>query len=188
MCSRAPAASTAARIGSAVSWCQATSQLADDDVSKSVARNGCPTPMKRDAARARTTPAAGHGYCVNQAGVMAAVSRAAGIPARLGYADCPAHPAWIEPAEWLGGAASTVDFVDHFRGADEAFDYQWEERWIRDEGYGKILPPAIKAALGETNLQPGDIDHFCMPTTLKGVAAAVAKWWSDRDRHWRAPA
>lgn len=25
--------------------------------------------------------------------------------ARLGYADCPAHPAWIEPAEWLGGAA-----------------------------------------------------------------------------------
>lgn len=26
--------------------------------------------------------------------------------ARLGYADCPAHPAWIEPAEWLGGAAS----------------------------------------------------------------------------------
>lgn len=25
--------------------------------------------------------------------------------ARLGYADCRAHPAWIEPAEWLGGAA-----------------------------------------------------------------------------------
>lgn len=24
--------------------------------------------------------------------------------ARLGYADCRAHPAWIEPAEWLGGA------------------------------------------------------------------------------------
>lgn len=21
-----------------------------------------------------------------------------------GYADCPAHPAWLEPAEWLGGA------------------------------------------------------------------------------------
>jgi biotin/methionine sulfoxide reductase len=26
--------------------------------------------------------------------------------ARLGHADCPAHPAWLEPAEWLGGAAA----------------------------------------------------------------------------------
>ncbi|RGP37953.1 molybdopterin guanine dinucleotide-containing S/N-oxide reductase [Pseudotabrizicola alkalilacus] len=25
--------------------------------------------------------------------------------ARLGYADCGAHPSWIAPAEWLGGAA-----------------------------------------------------------------------------------
>ena len=24
--------------------------------------------------------------------------------AGFGYADCPAHPAWIEPSEWLGGA------------------------------------------------------------------------------------
>lgn len=24
--------------------------------------------------------------------------------ARLGYEDCPAHPAWLPPAEWLGGA------------------------------------------------------------------------------------
>ena len=23
----------------------------------------------------------------------------------FGYDDCPAHPAWLEPAEWLGGAA-----------------------------------------------------------------------------------
>ena len=26
--------------------------------------------------------------------------------AGLGYADCPPHPAWIEPAEWLGGGAA----------------------------------------------------------------------------------
>ncbi len=24
--------------------------------------------------------------------------------AKFGYADCPAHPTWLEPAEWLGGA------------------------------------------------------------------------------------
>jgi biotin/methionine sulfoxide reductase len=29
--------------------------------------------------------------------------------AQLGYADCPAHPAWIEPAEWLGKARNTSE-------------------------------------------------------------------------------
>src|SRR6266853_5962024 len=49
------------------------------------------TPMKREAYRASTTLAAGHGYCVNKAGLMAAVCRAAGIPARVGYADVRNH-------------------------------------------------------------------------------------------------
>ena len=44
-----PAASACARIGSAVSWCQATSQLAEADLSNSVARNGCALPTKRAA-------------------------------------------------------------------------------------------------------------------------------------------
>jgi biotin/methionine sulfoxide reductase len=26
--------------------------------------------------------------------------------ARFGYDDCPPHPAWLEPAEWLGGAGT----------------------------------------------------------------------------------
>ena len=48
------------------------------------------TAMKREAYRASTTLAAGHGYCVNKAGLMAAVCRAvrslspAGRPDRLG--------------------------------------------------------------------------------------------------------
>jgi len=45
------------------------------------------TPMKREAYRASATLASGHGYCVNKAGLMAAVCRAVGIPARVGYAD-----------------------------------------------------------------------------------------------------
>ena len=49
------------------------------------------TPMKREAYRASTTLAAGHGYCVNKAGLMAAVCRAVGIPARVGYADVRNH-------------------------------------------------------------------------------------------------
>ncbi len=35
--------------------------------------------------------------------------------AGLGYADCRAHPAWIEPAEWLGGArdAGQLHLISH---------------------------------------------------------------------------
>jgi 3-hydroxy-3-methylglutaryl CoA synthase/uncharacterized OB-fold protein len=78
-------------------------------------------------------------------------------------------------ARLIGHASRSIPFVDHYRTTGEPYDYFWEERWIRDEGYGKILPPAIKAALAETNLQPSDIKYFCLPATMKGIAAAVAK-------------
>jgi transglutaminase-like putative cysteine protease len=60
------------------------------------------TPMKREAYRASATVAAGHGYCVNKAGVMAAVCRAAGIPARVGYADVRNHMTTKRLAELMG--------------------------------------------------------------------------------------
>ena len=48
-------------------------------------------------------------------------------------------------AKLIGHHSVSMDFVDHFRGDETDFDYGWEERWIRDEGYSKIVPPAIKA-------------------------------------------
>ena len=47
----------------------------------------------------------------------------------------------------IGSASRNNVFVDHFRGEGERFDYFWEERWIRDEGYAKLVPEAIAAAL-----------------------------------------
>ena len=47
-------------------------------------------------------------------------------------------------AECIGSYSYHEDFVDHYRGADKRFDYQWEERFIRDEGFGRIIPTAIK--------------------------------------------
>jgi 3-hydroxy-3-methylglutaryl CoA synthase len=67
-------------------------------------------------------------------------------------------------AKYLGGASLTVDFVDHFRGETEEFDYNWEERWIRDEGYTKIVPRAIKAALENAGAKAEEIKHFVLPT------------------------
>ena len=49
--------------------------------------------------------------------------------------------------EFVAAHSATVDFVDHFRAATEAFDYTWEERWIRDEGLSKIVPPVIAKVL-----------------------------------------
>jgi 3-hydroxy-3-methylglutaryl CoA synthase len=78
-------------------------------------------------------------------------------------------------AELLGRGSVTDDFVDHFRGDDGGFDYYWEERWIRDEGIVKLVPPAIRKALEVAGLSPGDIDHFCFPSTFAGMAATLAK-------------
>jgi len=78
-------------------------------------------------------------------------------------------------ARYLGGAASVSPFVDHFRAAGQKYDYQWEERWIRDEGYLKIVPELCQALLAQTGLAASAIDFFCLPATISGIAPAVAR-------------
>ena len=78
-------------------------------------------------------------------------------------------------ARLLGAHSETVDFVHQFRGRDRAHDYAWEERWIRDEGYMKIVPVAVAAALKAAGVEAAAIDHFCMPCTLARVTPALAK-------------
>jgi 3-hydroxy-3-methylglutaryl CoA synthase len=78
-------------------------------------------------------------------------------------------------ARLLGSASCTTGFVDHFRASGERHDYFWEDRWIRDEGYLKIVPETIAAALADAGLKAADITLFAMPSLLKGAAAAVAR-------------
>ena len=78
-------------------------------------------------------------------------------------------------AELLGSASRTNLFVDHFRGADSKHDYYWEERWIRDEGYAKIVPEAVKAALAAANVAAADVKHFILASPFKDTGAMVAK-------------
>ena len=78
-------------------------------------------------------------------------------------------------AEFVGGHQVAIDFVDHYRASDHAFDYNWEERWVRDEGYLKIVPKALQGLFGAVEVQPGEIDHFVMPCVLRGVAQRIAK-------------
>lgn len=78
-------------------------------------------------------------------------------------------------AAFLGGHSLTVDFVDHFRESGQDFDYGWEARWVREEGYGKLIPQAIKAALAKTHLTADNIDRFVIAAPAPAIAAAVAK-------------
>ncbi|TAK69099.1 MAG: hydroxymethylglutaryl-CoA synthase family protein, partial [Betaproteobacteria bacterium] len=78
-------------------------------------------------------------------------------------------------AKFIGSNSRTVDFIDHYRGQGVAYDYVWEERWIRDEGYNKIVPATLAGLFKKTGVEPGSIAHFCMPCTLGKVAASVAK-------------
>ncbi|SEB61663.1 hypothetical protein FIV41_20490 [Pseudomonas marginalis] len=78
-------------------------------------------------------------------------------------------------AELIGSASQSTLFVDHFRAAGNAYDYAWEERWVRDEGYLKLVPEVIRGVLAEAGVSAGQIDHFILPSPLKGVAATVAK-------------
>jgi 3-hydroxy-3-methylglutaryl CoA synthase len=81
-----------------------------------------------------------------------------------------------EPAaRLLASATRGADFVDHYRTLESGYDYQWEERWIRDAGYMPIVVPLIKRCLDKAGLKTADVSHFCMPATLPKVSSAVAK-------------
>ncbi len=75
----------------------------------------------------------------------------------------------------LGSATRSADFVDHYRTAESGGDYAWEERWIRDAGYARIVPPVIARCLERAGKTAGDVTHFCMPATLPRLGQAMAK-------------
>ena len=80
-------------------------------------------------------------------------------------------------AEVLGVETLAVDFVDHYRGEEATFDYDWEERWIRDEGFMKSVPRVVSALLEQCSVPAENIRHFIMPTdqarTPKGLARII---------------
>ncbi|MFH1531941.1 MAG: SDR family NAD(P)-dependent oxidoreductase [Pseudomonadota bacterium] len=78
-------------------------------------------------------------------------------------------------AEYLGGHTVTHDFVPHYRGAGRDTDYTWEERWVRDEGYAKIIPEAVTGLLRKLDLTMADVDRLAFPCFFKAEHRAIAK-------------
>ncbi|HOE21145.1 MAG TPA: OB-fold domain-containing protein [Spirochaetota bacterium] len=78
-------------------------------------------------------------------------------------------------AECIGSYSYHEDFVDHYRGADKRFDYQWEERFIRDEGFGRIIPTAIKLFCDNYHTDINEFTSVIYPCPFAREHAGIAK-------------
>ncbi len=77
-------------------------------------------------------------------------------------------------AAFKGAYTVSDDFVGHYRGARNRFDYAWEERWIRDEGYSKIIPKAVNGLFEKLNITMDDVDKFVFPCFFKAEHKKIA--------------
>ncbi|MCP4755185.1 MAG: 3-hydroxy-3-methylglutaryl CoA synthase [Proteobacteria bacterium] len=66
-------------------------------------------------------------------------------------------------AEFKGCYSTTYDFVDHFRGQFAKFDRQWEDRWIRDLGFAKLVPETVNGLLEKYQLKMSDFAKVVYP-------------------------
>jgi len=110
--------------------------------------------------RASSVLAAGHGYCVGKAALCAALARAAGIPARLGFADVRNH---LASARLLAAMATDV-FAWH--GYAQLF---LRGRWV------SVSPTFDIATCERAGVTPLDFDgeHDALLPSFDGSGATM---------------
>ena len=77
-------------------------------------------------------------------------------------------------AEFKGSYSLSMDFVDHYRGADQKYDYVWEERWTRDAGYGEIIPRVVNGLFDKLGISMDDVDRLMYPCFFKRDHRSIA--------------
>ncbi len=60
-------------------------------------------------------------------------------------------------------------------GRIEKYDYMWEERWVRDEGYSKIIPEAVTGLFKKLSITMKDVDTLVFPCFFKTEHRNIAK-------------
>ena len=78
-------------------------------------------------------------------------------------------------AEFEGAHSVSYDFVSHYRGARRRFDYTWEERWVRSQGYLRIIPEAINGLLDKLGMVIEDVDKVVYPCFFKREHAKIGR-------------
>lgn len=104
---------------------------------------GAPDFDRLDSFRASTLLAEGSGYCVPKAAGFAALCRAAGLPARLGFADVTNHLATAATLERMGGPL----FAWH----------GYAEVWLRDR-WIKVSPTFNSSLCGKMGVETLEFD------------------------------
>jgi 3-hydroxy-3-methylglutaryl CoA synthase len=77
-------------------------------------------------------------------------------------------------AEFMDAHTHAVDFLDQYRSEGQRGVYQWEERWIRDEGYLQIIPNAVDTLLKRTGIAAREVAHVVLPGGTSDAAVAIA--------------
>ncbi len=88
-------------------------------------------------------------------------------------------------AAFVVGSSDLVATIDHiytvnnemfdvYRPSDERFVTSWEDRFVREQGYGKVVTETVEAALADFDMSPGNyttaVFYAPNPGYLKGVA------------------
>ncbi len=78
-------------------------------------------------------------------------------------------------AEFKGSYSLTCDFVDHYRGSRSPFDRQWEDRWIRDLGFGEFIPRAVNGLLQKCGVTVADFSKVIFQCHYESERRNLAK-------------
>ncbi len=78
-------------------------------------------------------------------------------------------------AEFKGSHSVSYDFVPHYRGSNKQYDYMWEERWTRDEGYAKIIPEAVNGLMEKLGITIDEVDRLVYPCFFKAEHKNIAR-------------
>jgi 3-hydroxy-3-methylglutaryl CoA synthase len=78
-------------------------------------------------------------------------------------------------AELKGSYSVFRDFVDYRRIDGDKFIRGWEARWIRDEGYAKIIPEAVAGFLEKYSLKIGDFAKVVIGCPVTAAVRGISK-------------
>ncbi len=78
-------------------------------------------------------------------------------------------------ASLVGHYSLSYDFPDYRRMESDKFTRSWEERWIREAGYARMIPEAINGLLASCKLQINDMDKVVYPPLTMRDHMAVSK-------------
>ena len=78
-------------------------------------------------------------------------------------------------AQFKGSFSVSSDFIDFRRTQEEKFSHGWEERWIRDKGYSRLIPEAVAGLLDRYDVKIEDFAKIVLACPVAGAMKGLTK-------------